>query len=164
MVNIVFAILCVTCLPLSLQQVVPAPQQLSEFCHVSQEDLRVLPSAGFSRSVLKSFTSTTTAGAQPTPIPFAANLSGCLFQSYDPKFDALIGNNRTLYQVGPSRSQPWAVESPAYLPGTPSGTFDYQVCPHVDLSIPPAVVIRRRRVDAVLATLCVSSRSTQATL
>ncbi len=116
--NILFAILCVTCLPLSLQQVVPAKQQLSGYCHVSQEDLRVLPSSGFSRSVLKPYTSTTTVGAQPTPIQSAANLSGCLFQSYDPRFDALIGNNQTIYQVGPSRSEPWAVESPAYLPGT----------------------------------------------
>ncbi len=116
--NMLFAILCMTCLPLSLQQVVPATQQLSGYCHVTQENLRVLPSAGFSRSVLKPYTSTTTSGAQPTPIQSAANLSGCLFQSYDPKFDALIGNNRTVYQVGPSRSEPWAVESPAYLPGT----------------------------------------------
>ena len=80
----------------------------------------MLPSSGFIRSVFQPFTNTTLAGSQE-PVPLAANLTGCLFQSYEPAFDALIGStNRTIYQVGPTRSEPWAVESPAYLPGTVS--------------------------------------------
>lgn len=120
MATVVFALLCASCLPLSLQQIVPATLGLSGLCHVSQEDLRVLPSSGFIRSVFQPFTNTTLAGSQE-PVPLAANLTGCLFQSYEPAFDALIGStNRTIYQVGPTRSEPWAVESPAYLPGTVS--------------------------------------------
>ena len=102
---------------MSLQQIVPADLGLSGFCPVSQGALRVLPSSGFTRSVLQPFTNTTLAGSQK-PLPLAANLTDCLFQSYDPAFDAIIGDNRTVYQVGPTRSVPWAVESPAYLPGT----------------------------------------------
>ena len=120
MAAVLFAILCTAWLPLSLQQVVPATLGLSGLCHASQEDLRVLPSSGFTRSVFQPFTNTTLAGSQE-PVPQAANLTDCLFQSYDPAFDALIGSsNRTIYQVGPTRSEPWAVESPAYLPGTGS--------------------------------------------
>lgn len=109
---------CLFWLPHSLQQVVPAALSSIAFCRASQEDLRVLPSSGFSRSVLRPFTSTTTPGAQaPAPVPAAAELSNCLFQSFDPAFDSLIGDNRTIYQVGPTSSEPWAVESPAYLSG-----------------------------------------------
>ena len=117
MAAVLFAILCAAWLPMSLQQIVPADLGgLSGFCPVSQEALRVLPSSGFTRSVLQPFTTTTLAGSQE-PLPLAANLTECLFQSYDPAFDAIIGDNRTVYQVGPTRSEPWAVESPAYLPG-----------------------------------------------
>ena len=118
MTRLLFAAFCAACLPYSLQQVVPASLPLSGLCDVSQQDLRVLPAAGFSRSVLAPYTNTTTVGVPPVPIPSVANLSGCLFQSYDPKFDRIIGNNQTIYQVGPTRSVPWAVESPAYLPST----------------------------------------------
>ena len=117
MAAVMLAVLATGWLPLSLQQIVPATLGLSGLCHVSQEDLRVLPSSGFTRAVLQPLTNTTFAGSQE-PVPLAANLTSCLFQSYDPAFDALIGStNRTIYQVGPTRSEPWAVESPAYLPG-----------------------------------------------
>ena len=117
MAAVLFATLCATWLPLSLQQVVPAALGSSGLCHVSQEDLRVLPSSGFTRSTLEPFTNTTYAGSEEL-VPIAANLTGCLFESYDPAFDAIIGSTtRTIYQVGPTRSEPWAVESPAYLPG-----------------------------------------------
>lgn len=117
MAAVLFAILCAAWLPISLQQIVPADLGLSGYCPVSQQALRVLPSSGFTRSVLQPFTNTTLAGSQE-PLPLAANLTDCLFQSYDAAFDAIIGDNRTVYQVGPTRSEPWAVESPAYLPGT----------------------------------------------
>ena len=116
MAAVLFAILCAAWLPISLQQIVPATLGLSSFCPVSQEALRVLPSSGFTRSVLEPFTNTTLAGSQES-LPLAVNLTGCLFQAYDPAFDAVIGNNWTVYQVGPTCSEPWAVESPAYLPG-----------------------------------------------
>ena len=119
MAAVLFVALCITLLHLSLQQVVPAKLPLSGLCHVSQEDLRVLPSSGFNRSVLKPFTSTTTIGAPaPAPVSSVVNLSGCLFQSYDAAFEAIIGANQTVYQVGPTKTQPRAVESPAYLSGT----------------------------------------------
>lgn len=121
--RLLFAAFCTACLPYSLQQVVPASLPLSGLCHVSQQDLRVLPASGFSRSVLAPYTNTTTTGVPPVPIPSVANLSGCLFQSYDPRFDRIIGNNQTVYQVGPTRSVPWAVESPAYLPGSLVSSF-----------------------------------------
>lgn len=118
MAAVLFAVLCMVWLPKSLQQVVPAALSSSEFCHVRQEDLRVLPSSGFRRSVLEPFSNTTYAGSQEL-VPIAANLKHCLFESYDPAFDAIIGSNdRTIYQVGPTRSEAWAVESPAYLSGT----------------------------------------------
>lgn len=118
MAAVLFAVLCAAWLPSSLQQVVPATLGLSGLCHVSQTGLRVLPSSGFTRTVLQPFTNTTGVGTKDV-VPVVANLSSCLFQSYDPAFDAIIGNNRTIYQVGPRRSEPWAVESPAYLPGVP---------------------------------------------
>ena len=40
----------------------------------------------------------------------------CL-QSFDPAFDELIGDNQTVYKVGPTRDVIWAAESPAYLSG-----------------------------------------------
>ena len=78
-VHVRLAILCAAWLPLTLQQIVPATLGLNEFCHVSQEDLRVLPSAGFRRSVLQPFTTTTAGTERVAPVPVAANLSGCLF-------------------------------------------------------------------------------------
>ena len=114
-----FAACCVVWLPLSLQQIVPAALSNTEYCHVSQEDLRVLPSTGFSRDPINYYTSTTTlpTGAPAPSVPSP----NCLFQSYDPAFDTLIGNNRTIYQVGPSNPGfPIAVESPAYLAGATS--------------------------------------------
>ena len=123
MAAVLFAVLITAWLPLSLQQVAIATLPLSGLCqpargHVSQGDLRVLPSSGFTRAVTQPFTNTTFVGSQET-VPVAANLTGCLFQSYDPAFDALLDSaDREIYQVGPTRSEPWAVESPAYLPGT----------------------------------------------
>ena len=84
-VQLFFAVCCAICLPVALQQVVPAALSLSGLCHLSQEDLRVLPTSGFTRDVLAPFTSTTTISAgAPAPVPSAADLAGCLFQVQSP--------------------------------------------------------------------------------
>ncbi|KAK9826520.1 hypothetical protein WJX74_000193 [Apatococcus lobatus] len=95
-----------------LAQISSVRYQAAGSCSISTEQLRVLPT-DYERDVLQAFT-TTTAG---TGLAAAAQeLQNCLFQSYDPAFDVLIGNNRTLYQVGPTRSYNWAHEGTAYLP------------------------------------------------
>ena len=54
----------------------------------------------------------------PAPIASIADYVNCTFLSFDPSFEALIGSNRTVYQVGPSKPGSfWACESPTYLPG-----------------------------------------------
>ena len=74
---------CAVWLPLSLQQIVPAALPVSALCHVSQESMRVLPSTGFSRSVLASYLTTMTTGAAgPAPVPSVVGLEGCLILSF----------------------------------------------------------------------------------
>lgn len=99
----------------SLAQISVVQYQAAGSCSgsISTEQLRVLPD-DYERAVLQGF-ATTTSGTGLSAI--ARQLQGCLFQSYDPAFDALIGNNRTLYQVGPTRKYNWAHEGAAYLPG-----------------------------------------------
>ena len=113
-----FAACCAVWLPLSLQQIVPAALSNSEYCHVSQEDLRVLPASGFSRDPIDYYTSTKDVAGAPIPSVPSAN---CLFQSYSPLFDELMGDNLTVYRVGPvSSTFPSTTESPAYLAGATS--------------------------------------------
>ena len=99
----ILAACCALGLPLTVQQT-PQPVQtpLTAFCHASQQDLRELPSQGFTRSILQPFNSTTANAAgttAPAPIPAVAELANCRFQSFDADFDSIIGLNRTLYQV-----------------------------------------------------------------
>ena len=97
-------------------QVVPYDSPTTRLCSVTQEQLRVLPSAGFGRGPLQPYQSTQFAPAS-APQPAVSDLSDCLYVSFDPEFESLLGDNRTIYQVGPSRQELWAVETPAWLPG-----------------------------------------------
>ena len=55
----------------------------------------------------------------------------CL-QSFDPAFDELIGDNQTVYKVGPTRDVIWAAESPAYLSGAHiAWPLNVSVCPAI---------------------------------
>lgn len=84
-------------------------------CSVGSEQLRVLPN-DYERGVLQAFTTTTAGPGTPQAIK---QLQGCTFQSYSPAFDMLVGSNRTLLQVGPTRNYNWAHEGATYLPGQP---------------------------------------------
>ena len=85
----------------------------SSECAAPIDQLRVLPS-GFNRSVLQPFTTTSSANIL---VPVAAELSACQFISFDPAFDQIIGTDRTIFQVGPSKTYNWAHEGATYLPG-----------------------------------------------
>ena len=75
---IILAACCAAWLPVALLQApTPITTSLKGLCHVSQTDLRVLPSQGFTRSLEAAF-STATA---PAPIPALSAEAGCLFQS-----------------------------------------------------------------------------------
>ena len=123
---------CSLWLPLSLQAVLPLQTALSaELCRASQDDFRIMPASGFTRSVEQPFLSTTASA----PSPAVAELADCQFVSFDTSFDRLFNStNPEIYQVGPIRTEPWAVESPSYLEGTPcfvlkiaSGTLQVQL-------------------------------------
>ncbi|KAK9813612.1 hypothetical protein WJX73_010632 [Symbiochloris irregularis] len=44
------------------------------------------------------------------------DLSSCLYWSFDPSFEDLLGPNPTIFQVGPNTSTYTYTETPAYLP------------------------------------------------
>ena len=75
---LLFSTCCTLWLPVSRQQVTALQTSQTGLCHVSVEDLRVLPSSGFTRSILEPY-NTTLASA---PIPALAESAGCLLQSY----------------------------------------------------------------------------------
>ena len=103
-VQLLFATCCAICLPVALQQVVPAPLSLSGLCHLSQEDVRVLPTSGFTRAVLAPFTSTTTvSNGAPAPVPSAANLAGCLFQVQSVSVTSPAADQTKRYQASLSQ-------------------------------------------------------------
>ena len=88
--------LVVISLQLAHQQIVPATDITGRFCTVSSEAIRVFPSEGFTRSALEPLTATRSVAPGAALVPLASELTGCLFQSFDPSFDKLLGENRTI--------------------------------------------------------------------
>ena len=78
-------------------------------CAVPTQEIRVLPEE-FNRNLTEPFTSTSGASQ-------IEQLAGCQFLSFDPAFDALLGTNRTFYQLGLNSTFNYAFEGPVYLPG-----------------------------------------------
>ena len=75
----------------------------------------MLPASGFSRSPLQSWTQTRFNAGPNTTIEDYAN---CLYWSFSPDFEDLLGPEPTIYQVGPTVDTYTYTETPAFLPGT----------------------------------------------
>lgn len=105
-------VLCLAHVRISQQQVVEANLPYKALCSIPEEVVRVLPSSGFSRSPSESWVHTLVGSDMSL-----SNLSSCLYWSFDPSFDALLGPNPTIYQVGPTTTTYTYTETPAFLPG-----------------------------------------------
>ena len=108
-------VLSLACVRVSQQQVVRARLPNTELCVIPQETVRVLPASGFSRSPLQSWTQTRFNAGPNTTIEDYAN---CLYWSFSPDFEDLLGPEPTIYQVGPTVDTYTYTETPAFLPGT----------------------------------------------
>ena len=82
---------------------------LAGLCTLLTTDVLVLPN-GYNRSLEEPLTSTV-GDAQ------LESLANCQFISFDPSFEALLGSNRTIYQLGGNFTSNVAFEGPVYLPG-----------------------------------------------
>ena len=158
---VLFLALCLACgARVSRQQVVEASLPHTRLCSIPEEVVRVLPSSGFSRSPEQSWAATHF-DAGPDAALKDLDISSCLYWSFDPSFEDLLGPNPTIYQVGPTTTTYTYTETPAYLPGEKGKQSGLPVLPYFPTFFAAELMStsggRSRLVSVFLPALCTCS-------